>query len=96
MKEWKGNLAQAIVDEFKSPTTINFPPVGDTDRAVKFSEVAQKCGYKHIDRADIKDIAAQVTRLCAELRPVRVVKDAAHPDAAESAWSTLYFTDLEF
>lgn len=96
MKEWKMNLAQAIVDEFKAGAEINFPPVGMTDRAVKFSDVAQKCGYAHIDRQDIADIVKQVSKLAPELHAVRVVSNPAKIDASESCWATAYITDLNF
>lgn len=90
------SIAQEIVNEFDNNATINFPPVGETDRAVKFSDVAQKCGHNHIDRSDIEDILKQVTKLNPALHAVRVVKDPTRADAAESRWSTTYITDLEF
>lgn len=95
MKQWKEDLAQAIVAEWSSENTVNFPPVGETDRAVKFSSVAQAHSYNHIDRGDIRDIAIKVGRLAPQLKAGRVVADPAHIPATESAWNTLYFTDLE-
>lgn len=96
MKQWKEDMAQAIVAEWNSESVVNFPPVGETDRAVKFSTVAQANGYKHIDRGDIADIAIRVRRLAPQLKAVRVVDDPANVKPTESAWSTLYFTDIEF
>lgn len=96
MKQWKEQLAQEIVHEWKSDAVVHFPPVGETDRAVKFSDVARAQGHSHIARRDIKDIAAAVVKLAPELHPIRVVRDPGRVDATESAWSTLYFTDLDF
>lgn len=96
MKKFKINIAQAIVEEFNRGSMIDFPPVGTTDRAVKFSDIAQRLGYNHIDRADIEDIIKQVTKISPALHAVRVVKDPNRVNAAESRWSTTYITDLEF
>lgn len=96
MKEWKENLAKAIVEEVESNSVINFPPVGETDRAAKFSDVAKKLGYNHVDRGDISDITIKVTKIAPHIKAVRVVEDPANIKPAESAWNTLYFTALEF
>lgn len=95
MKEWKEQLAQAIVNEWNSDSEIDFPPCGKTDRAVKFGDVAKKMGYDHINRRDIEDIAKQVKKIAPQLNAYRIVEDAAKVKATESAWSTLYFADLE-
>lgn len=96
MKEYKMNIARAIIDEFNAETTINFPPVGETDRAVKFSDVAQKYGYTHINSSDIEDILKQVAKMDPKLHAVRFVRDPSKANASESRWSTTYITDLEF
>lgn len=95
MKLWKEHLAQAIVDEWNSDSEIDFPPCGKTDRAVKFSTVAIAEGFSHIDRHDIEDVAKQVKKIAPQLRAYRIVADPENIKATESAWSTLYFTDLE-
>lgn len=96
MKEWKELLAQAIVDEWKNDSVIDLPTVGETDRAAKFSDVAKAHGFNHVDRHDIEDIAKKVTKLAPQLRPIRFVGDPEKVNPTESAWRTLYFTDLDF
>lgn len=96
MKAWKEEIAQEIVNEWKSDSTINIPFIGETDRAVKLSAVAQKMGYHHINRADIRDIEKQVLKIAPGLNAVRFVQDPEHVMPSESAWNTLYFTDLMF
>lgn len=95
MKEWKEQLAQAIVDEWNGGSVIDLPTVGETDRAVKFSAVAKAQGLKHVDRHDIEDIVKKVTKLAPQLRPIRFVRDPKKANPTESVWSTLYFTDLD-
>lgn len=95
MKTWKEQLAQEIVNEWNSDSVIDFPPCGETDRAVKFSDVAEKQGYNHIAHRDIEDIVKQVKRIAPQLSAYRIVDDPAKVKATESAWSTLYVTDLE-
>lgn len=96
MKEWKTSIAQAIIDDFKSDSIVDIPVIGETDRAVKFSDTAKKYGYDHINRTDIEDIAQQVIKLEPTLHPVRFVADPNRPKPTESLWNTLYFTDLSF
>ena len=96
MKEWKTAVAQIIVDEFNSNNTVEVPQIGMTDRAVKFSDAAEKAGYNHINRSDIEDISKHVYKMAPNLRPVRFVENPDRPKATESLWETLYFTDLEF
>lgn len=96
MKEWKENLAQAVVEALEGDGVIQFPPVGETDRAVKFSDVAKAKGYSHVSRGDIRDIAIKVSKIAPNVKPVRVVDNPERIKPTESEWSTLYFTDLTF
>lgn len=96
MKAWKEEIAREIVNEWESENVINMPAIGETDRAVKFSDAAKKLGYNHVDRADIGDIVKQVEKIAPNLKAIRMVADPDHAKATESAWSTLYFTDLAF
>lgn len=95
MKAWKEALAQALVDEWNSDRTVALPAIGETDRAVKFSDIAKAQGYKHINQHDIIDIMHQVTKIAPHLHPIRFSGNPKAPDPADSLWGTLYFTDLE-
>lgn len=95
MKEWKSKLVQAILDEIAAAELIYIPAIGWTDRAVKFSDIAQRHGYKHIKRSDIDDILLAVRRRNPELQAVRYVDDPPNRCCRESYYSTVYITDAE-
>lgn len=84
MKAWKEALAQALVDEWNSDRTISLPAIGETDRAVKFSDIAKAQGYKHIDQRDIIDIVHQIAKIAPHLHPVRFLENSEAPGPADS------------
>lgn len=96
MKAWKETLAQAIVEEWNSDRTTILPDGSETDRAVKFCDIAKSHGYNHIDHHDIIDIVHQVGKIAPNLHAIRFVNRPKFPGASDSLWISLYFTDLEF
>lgn len=58
MKQWKRELVDAIIAEFDKHEEHFVPEIGmDTDRWVKFSDVAKKLGYQKVLAIDIREIS---------------------------------------
>lgn len=95
MKPWKRELRDAIIAEFDKCEDHFVPEIGmETDRWVKFSDVAKKLGYEKVLAADIREIAGFVQKERPELHGIRIIK-AEKPDCTESLWNTLFITDVE-
>ena len=94
MKQYKIDIAAEIIRQFDAGSVVSVPAIGETDRAVKFSEAAEALGYTRLPATDIREIVGAVTKARPELHGVRFVADPAHPNSTESLWRTLYITDL--
>lgn len=96
MKQWKKDLVDAIIADFDGPGSVYCPALGrDSDRVVKFSDVAKSLGHKKILAEDIREIAWFVHKERPELHAVRFIQ-GEKPNCTESLWNTLFITDLEW
>lgn len=96
MKQWKRELVDAIIAEFDKREEHFVPEIGmDTDRLVKFSDVAKKLGYQKVLAIDIREITGFIHKERPELHGMRITK-TEKPDCTESLWNTLFITDVEF
>lgn len=62
MKQYKIDIAAEIIRQFDAGRVVSVPAIGETDRAVKFSEAAEALGYTRLPAADIREIVGAVTR----------------------------------
>lgn len=95
MKQWKIDLAEKVVADWKSDRCMHFAQFGETDRVSHFQTVANENGYKHIKTQDVIDILHQVKKINPELNAIRLWDDEK-PETSQSLFTTLCFTDLDF
>lgn len=95
MKEWKIELAEAIINDWESTRCHCCPATGESDRVVRFKTIANENGFKHVKTADIRDIVNQIKRINPDLHAICFL-EPWKSQAVQSTFNTLYITDLEF